>query len=203
MTEDNEFFSDENVEQVRKQIIPKVKCRFPGQRDNEEIRFILRRHKITLLPTAIIFFCLAFLPLAAYSLFLPLAFSAFLDKPYSDIYFLLITIYYGFLWIILFIEWLDYYLDIWIITNQRILSIEQQNLFHRMIAELDLKRVQDITSKVDGAWQTFFKFGDIKIQTASEESVIKPMAIPHPVIVRREIMNLCKAAQDQAGWGVN
>lgn len=181
----------------------KINFSFPGQRDGEEIRFILRRHKITLVPTVTIFFILTLLPLAFYSLLVPYPFSLLAQRPYSDIFFLSITIYYGFLWIIFFIEWLDYYLDIWIVTDERILDIQQKNLFHRVSAEIDLKRVQDISSTVNGFWQTFFQYGDIKLQTASEDNIIKPIAIPHPVVVRREIMELCKAAQEESGWGLN
>lgn len=200
MTQDSKpLVADETESPIQ---TTRIDYHFPGQREDEEIKFILRRHKITLLPALLVFFFMAFLPLAFYSLLVPYTFSAFLYEPFSSIYFLAITIYYGFLWIIIFIEWLDYYLDVWIVTNQRILDIEQRNLFHRVIAELDLKRVQDISSTVGGLWQTFFQYGDIKIQTASEENIIRPKQIPHPVTVRREIMRLCKEAQEQAGWGV-
>lgn len=182
---------------------PAIAYRFPGQRDNEEIKFILRRHTITLLPLLLVFFFFTFLPLAFYSLFVPYDVPLLAQKPYSDIYFLMTTVYYGFLWIIAFIEWLDYYLDIWIVTDQRILDIEQNNLFHRIASEIDLKRVQDISSTVNGLLQTFFQYGDVKVQTASEENNINLKQIPHPVTVRREIMELCKAAQEEAGWGLN
>jgi uncharacterized membrane protein YdbT with pleckstrin-like domain len=180
---------------------PSIDYHFPGQRDDEEIKFLLRRHRITLLPMALFFSGMAFLPLAFYSLLVPYTLTAFAYRPYSDIYFLLMTIYYGFLWIIFFIEWLDYYLDIWIITDQRIIDIQQKNLFHRVASEIDLKRVQDISSAVEGVFQTFFQFGDIKVQTASEENSINLKQVPRPVTVRREIMELCKAAQEESGWG--
>ena len=176
--------------------------RFPGQRPNEDIKFILRRHKVTMIVPLVYLFILAFLPLAFYALLIPYTFSAFMRAPYQDIYFLFITIYYGFLWIIAFTEWIDYYLDIWIITNQRIMDVQQRGLFHRVVAELDLKRIQDIISTVNGPLQTFFQYGDIQIQTASEENIIRPKAIPHPVTVRRKIMDLCRAAQETSGWGV-
>lgn len=179
-----------------------ISCRFPGQRDDEKIQFILRRHKITLFIPLLYLIVLAFLPIVLYALLIPYTFSAFLESPYMEIYFLMILIYYGFLWIISFIEWMDYYLDIWIVTNQRILDVQQRGVFHRVVAELDLKRVQDIRSTVSGSLQTIFQFGDIQIQTASEDNVIKPKSIPHPVTVRREIMELCKAAQEKAGWGI-
>lgn len=180
---------------------PSIDYHFPGQREDEEVKFILRRHRITLLPMVLIFSGMTFLPLAFYSLLVPYVLTAFVYKPYSEIYFLIITIYYGFLWIIFFIEWLDYFLDIWIITDQRIIDIQQKNLFHRVSSEIDLKRVQDISSAVEGIFQTFLQFGDIKVQTASEENSISLKQVPHPVTVRREIMELCKAAQEESGWG--
>jgi membrane protein YdbS with pleckstrin-like domain len=182
---------------------PSIDYSFPGQREDEEVKFILRRHPITLVPVVFISCFMVVLPLAAYSFFIAPTFPFFLREPYHDFYFLLTTIYYGFLWIILFIEWLDYYLDVWIITNQRILDIQQKNLFHRVASEIDLKRVQDISSTVEGPLQTFFQYGDIQIQTASENNLINPRQVPHPVTVRREIMELCKAAQDESGWGIH
>lgn len=180
---------------------PSLNCSFPGQRPDEEVKFLLRKHPVTLVPVVLISCFLAVLPLAAYSLFLTPTFPFLARAPYADLYFFLTSIYYGFLWIIVFIEWLDYYLDVWIITDQRILDIQQKNLFHRVASEIDLKRVQDISSAVEGPLQTFFQYGDIHIQTASENNLINPRQIPHPVTVRREIMELCKAAQDEAGWG--
>ncbi len=181
---------------------PSIDCHFPGQREGEEVKFILRRHPITLVPAILIFCFMAVLPLAAYSFFVTPTFPFFAREPYRDFYFLLTTIYYGFLWIILFIEWLDYYLDVWIITGQRILDIEQKNLFHRVASEIDLKRIQDITSTVEGPLQTFFQYGNVQVQTASENSRINLRQISHPVTVRREVMELCKAAQEGAGWGI-
>ena len=49
-----------------------------------------------------------------------------------------------------FIEFTDYYLDTWIVTTERIISIEQKGLFERTASELDLISVQDATAEVHG-----------------------------------------------------
>ncbi|RJQ37216.1 PH domain-containing protein [Candidatus Parcubacteria bacterium] len=64
--------------------------------------------------------------------------------------------------------WVKYYLDAWIITDQRIIAIEQHGLFHRSITEIAMERVQDVTIVVPGLLATFLGFGTITVQTASE-----------------------------------
>lgn len=67
-----------------------------------------------------------------------------------------------------FMRWLDYYLDVWIITDQRIIDIEQRGLFNRQTSEIAIERVQNVTVEVAGLIPTMLKFGNIKIQTAGE-----------------------------------
>ncbi|MEK7649796.1 MAG: PH domain-containing protein [Patescibacteria group bacterium] len=71
---------------------------------------------------------------------------------------------------IFFVEWLDYWLDAWIITDQRIIDIEQKSLFRREVSEFVIARIQDIKIETPGFIGTVLKFGNIRIQTAGEES---------------------------------
>lgn len=172
-----------------------ILTRFPGQREGEIVEFVLRSHILTLTMPFLAILFMAAIPMVFYALIIPMTLPAFLYKPYQDIYFLLTTIFYGFLWIIVFLEWSDYYLDIFLITNKRIMIIRQLGLFHRVVSELELSKIQDITSSVNGPLQTLFDFGSLEIQTASEDNKVEPKFIPHPVTVRRKIMELCDAAQ--------
>ena len=173
------------------------KCSFPGQHKNEEIKLILRKHLIVLLPHFVYISLMFLLPVVFYIIIVPTAFPAFLNAPYDKLFILLTLIYYGFIWIITFTVWVDYYLDVWIITNERLLDIEQIGFFNRVVSELDFKRIQDITSRVHGILPTMFGFGNIHIQTAAEESKFDLRTIPHPVTVRREITKLYKAAKEK------
>ena len=170
---------------------------FPGQHKEEEIKLVLRKHLIVLLPHFIYIFIMFLLPIAFYILVVPMAFPAFLSAPYDKLFILLSLIYYGSIWIMTLTVWVDYYLDIWIITNERLLDIEQIGFFNRVVSELDFKRIQDITSRVHGVLPTIFGFGNIHIQTAAEESKFDLKAIPHPVTTRREITKLHKVAKEK------
>ncbi|MEK7642776.1 MAG: PH domain-containing protein [Patescibacteria group bacterium] len=74
------------------------------------------------------------------------------------------------LWVIFFIEWTDYYLDVWILTNKRIVDIEQRGFFHRHVTSFRYEQIQDITVNTKGLIATFFKFGTLHIHTAGSTS---------------------------------
>lgn len=81
---------------------------------------------------------------------------------------LFLSLYIMALVLFLFLVWMDQYLDMWIITTERVIDIEQSGLFSREISEIPIKHVQDVTIEVHGLIETFLKFGTIRIQTAGE-----------------------------------
>lgn len=167
--------------------------RFSSRREGEEIEFVLRRSPLTLLPTLAVLAFLCLMPVVVFVAVVPVSLRGFLYQPYQNVYFFALTLFYGFAWIISAIEWSNYYLDIFTVTNKRLMNIQQRGLFHRVVSEVELEHIQDITSTINGPLQTLFDFGDLQIQTASEENKILPRSIPHPVQVRRKIMELCTA----------
>ena len=80
------------------------------------------------------------------------------------------TIYLALVWIMFFVEWTDYYLDVWVVTNQRIVDIEHNGLFARDVATVKLNEVEDITTDVSGILSTFLKLGTITVQTAASKN---------------------------------
>lgn len=133
---------------------------------NETVRFVIRRHWFVYLGPVLIFIVLfsipplvvrsgpGYLPILANPLVAPI------------VKFLLALYLLGLLTYIL-LHWTKYYLDTWIITDQRLIDIDQHGLFHREISEFPLERVQSITIEIPGFIATVLKFGNLKIQTAS------------------------------------
>jgi uncharacterized membrane protein YdbT with pleckstrin-like domain len=95
-----------------------------------------------------------------------------------------------FVWNFFFILWLDYYLDIWIVTNERIINIEQRGFFTRRISELKLTKVQDVTSEIIGVIPTLLNYGNIYVQTAGEKERFTFCQIPNPNYVKNMIVEL-------------
>ena len=96
-------------------------------------------------------------------------------------------------WLQFFNQFIDYYLDVSVITNTRIVDVEQTGLFGRTISELDLYKVQDVTSEVKGFWRSLFQYGFVYVQTAGETQRFVFENIPNAHAVRKQILELVDA----------
>ncbi|MES2135349.1 MAG: hypothetical protein V4449_03865 [Patescibacteria group bacterium] len=89
------------------------------------------------------------------------------------------------LWNLLFVRWTDYYYDIWVITNHRIVDIDQKGLFNRSTATLlTLDHIQDIEAQLNGIIGNLLNFGNVTIQTAAahREFIFEEVASPNGVV---------------------
>lgn len=84
-------------------------------------------------------------------------------------------------WMSLFMTWMNYYLDVWVMTDKRVFDIEQHSLFTRDVAEFRLDKVQDLGIEVRGLIPTILDFGDVHVQTAgrSTEFIIEEAPKPY------------------------
>jgi len=162
---------------------------FPGQEPDEKIIIILRRHGWILFQIIFIYGLLMFLPL--FFQWILKNNSNVLETELGPIIFALcVSIYYLALTTFFFRAWLDYYLDIWIITDERIVNVEQKGLFSREISTQRLYRIQDVTAEVHGVIPTFFHYGNVYIQIAGEEQRFVFKQIPDPYSVTKKLMQL-------------
>lgn len=93
-----------------------------------------------------------------------------------------------FIWFYAFLIWIDYYMDVWIITNERIVNIEQRGLFLREASDLEFSKIQDVTTDVVGLIPTILNYGDVYIQTAGEVERFKFRQVPDPYALKSLIM---------------
>jgi len=157
---------------------------FDEQEDGENVTILLRRH-----PFVIIIKILAFGVFALLPIILATALYSFLNaQELFGIFIFASSIYYLVLWSLLFYSLTMYTLDVWIVTDKRVIDSTQHGFFNRNISELHLFRIQDITVKIHGVIETILKFGDLHIQTAGAEERFKFLQIPKPVVVKDEIM---------------
>ncbi len=102
------------------------------------------------------------------------------------------SIYYLSIGIFFYTYFVNYYLDLLIITNDRLLHIEQEGIFARTISEVDLYKIQDITSTIDGFFPSMFNYGDLLIQTAGAVEKFSIVSIPKPESLRQKILDLAE-----------
>lgn len=103
------------------------------------------------------------------------------------------------LWITGFYFWTDYYLDVWIVTNQRIIDIEQKGFFHREVTTFSIDRIEDITVTVNGLLATFIKFGDLHAHTAADGHDFVIRQAKDPLHVKDLIMSQVRVEKGELG----
>ncbi len=112
---------------------------------------------------------------------------------------LLLAFWWLFIWMSIVATLTRYYLTIWIITTTRIVDIRQYGFFSRQVSSFLLSRIQDVTSDVDGFFETMFGFGKLNVETAGREEKFQMSGIQHPVEIRDLIMREIAALHKTEG----
>lgn len=170
----------------------------PNQLPNEHVIASLRKHPISLMG---IIFATALLFLVYPSAYFLAQASGVVLEPGSPFFSVLVLVgsaFFLYAWLFLYQAFLDYYLDIWVITNFRILNIEQTGLFSRRISEIRLYRIQDATATVSGALHTLLNYGKVEIQSAGENPHFVFEDIPDPNGVTKTILHLAEEDRKSA-----
>lgn len=88
----------------------------------------------------------------------------------------------------------NYYLNMWCITNKRVIKIDQVSLFNRQTGSFRLERLQDVTVGVKGIIATLLDFGTVHVETASENaSEFESRYMPRPQEVKALILEAADA----------
>ncbi len=163
---------------------------------NEHIVAIIRKHWFSSIIELVMLGVIALVPLFAYPFLKPYLFH----DVTTQAFYILLYVYFVYiiaLWIIAFIYWTDYYLDMWIVTNKRIVDIEQKSLFYREVSSLRLERIQDVKIQIHGFLDTFLKMGTIYVQTAGVEQEFKIPFAADPIQVKEVIMKAYTEASER------
>jgi hypothetical protein len=167
--------------------------RFPGQRGNETIKLIVRKHWIVDLKIAAAFSTFLLIPPILGSIVGFFTWDGTLSDNFLtflfffDLYFLTVVL-------VTYTQWLNDELDIIIVTNTRIISHEQVDLFHRQISEAHLEQIQDVTGIQKGMFQSLLDYGIIEVQTSSSDMFFIIRNAERPYEIARNLLDL----RDQA-----
>lgn len=159
---------------------------FETQADDEEITLLLRAHVITNVPWIVLVAILFLLPplLSWSNVFDPILDPLGITSTSMRI---LMLAWYLLAFAIALQNILHWYFNVYILTNNRIVDIDFQQLLYRKISSTELSNVQDITYSKGGVSQSIFDYGDLHIQTAGTLPQFEFLGIPKPGEVQKEI----------------
>lgn len=169
----------------------------PNSEPNEEVVIFLRRHWIDLLKIFLFTGLLLVVPIVVLTFLIIAGADLFMDPLWGPVGSAILASYLLIVLILTATEITDYWLDVWIVTNERIINIEQHGLFKRLVSEVRLDQIQDITSETLGFMETFLTYGDVYIQTAANKERFQFKNVDNPDDVKvkiSELVKICKTS---------
>lgn len=166
---------------------------FPGQEDDEPIFVFVRPYWLAFLPTALIFLFLMFFAVSSQLLIAGGNFA--IDGLTAQGLIYLFGLFQLVVIIVFLVAALDFYYDIVIVTDRRLVDIDQEQLFFRRISQLNLEDVEDVTSIVKGFFPSLFNYGSLEVQTAGEARNFEIPNIKHTHEVESIISDLAGQAK--------
>lgn len=169
---------------------------FPGQQENEQIIEIVRKHWFYLFQEMIVWLIFVAV-LFAIDKFLPIYLPSLFQNPLAPYLALFKNLYTLFLILGLLMLWEMYYLNMQIVTDQRIVDISQDGIFSHTVSELSLSKIEDVTGETKGIFGTMLGFGNVYVQTAGTVDRFTFDTIPHPEILEKKILDASQSLSKQ------
>ena len=99
--------------------------------------------------------------------------------------------------IILYIEWLNHELDMYVVTNNRVIGLEQIAFLNRAVTECNLWQIQEVNSKAKWLFANIFNYWTLSIQTAGSKTTLKMEFCPDVMQSSRKILNVVDNYRDE------
>ncbi len=101
--------------------------------------------------------------------------------------------------VFMYIEWINHELDMYVVTNSRIIWIEQVWFLNREVSQCALNDVQEVNSKTKWFFANMLNYWDLTIQTAWNASNFHMEYTPDPLQTSRKVLNLV----EEYKWSLN
>lgn len=174
---------------------------FESEELGEKIVLLLRPSLVTLVPPILVSLLLIAIP------FLVGAFLRLLNVTHTDFLttqqaFLLVVFWYLFVFGYIFFQFLLWYFNVYLLTNERIIDFDFKGLLSRQISFAKLSEIEDVEPKTIGFFGTFFNYGDVFVQTAGARPEFEFEKVPNPDEVAEEIMEQMRKEEGESPGAV-
>ncbi len=99
----------------------------------------------------------------------------------------------------LYIEWLNHELDMYVVTNNRVIWIDQISFLNRTVSECNLWQVQEVNSKTSWLLANIFNYWTLSIQTAWNKTTLRMDFSPNAIQWARKVLNIVDDYRDKNG----
>ena len=170
-----------------------LQYQFPWQKKDEKVKMLMRGFLLSLLIPISMILLGFFVPAFIFVFFIQ---SHWLYTRYQEWINSGILLWFGIgiFWILYLVyEW---FFDVCVVTDQRIIDIDQQGFFHQKVSEAGLSKVQDVIYEIRGFIQTFFNFGDVTVYTAGNDEGFTFENVHEPQKVHQKLLAIIEEFSD-------
>ncbi len=161
---------------------------FADKLDNEKLLLFLRRHFVTNVPWILEAVGIGLVPvLVTIASMFHLVSIDFLPSNYIM---MILLFYYFILAGFIFVNYLTWFYNISLVTNERIIDIDFSSIVFENVAATKLAQIEDVSYSQIGVVRSIFDYGDVLVQTAAAQDVFDFLAVPHPERVVKIINDL-------------
>lgn len=83
-------------------------------------------------------------------------------------------------------------LNVFLVTNRRILDLNQTGLFSKSVTETTFDKIQDISYNKKGIFATLLDYGDVVVKTASHDENLELKKVHHPADIQ-DLLTECQS----------
>ena len=159
---------------------------FESEEVGEKIILLLRPHIVTLIPPILVTIFLIITPFLV-RLFLNLIGVDLPAVLNPGQIFLIIIAWYLLVFGYAFFQFLLWYFNVYLLTNERIVDFDFKGILSRQVSFAKLAQIEDVSPKTVGFFGTFFNYGNVYVQTAGTTPEFEFEKVPHPDAVAEEI----------------
>jgi len=143
-------------------VVSPPKTRFESQDDDEQIVVLGRRHFVT---------NLKWMALACLAFFVPMFWGEFpmIKALDTNVSFILSIVWYSALLFFVIQNFILWFYNVYIVTNERLVDVDFFGLLYKNINVTQINRIEDVNYSQRGIGASFFNYGNVIVQTASEQ----------------------------------
>jgi len=171
-----------------------LNVRFETQEPQETVELFLRQHPVVNIPWIMLAIVLFLSPTIVF----PFLFRAL---PFQlPVGYVIVATAFWYLATFGFVltNFLHWFFNIYIVTNERIVDIDFKFLLYKHFSEAEHTKIQDISFTSSGIAATLFNYGNVNIQTAGESPTLEFEIVSHPQKVVETIRDLAEKIQKRS-----
>ncbi len=96
-----------------------------------------------------------------------------------------------------FYRLVDWYFNCGLISNQRVIDIDQKGLFQRTVSEVPYYKIDDVSYNIKGFRQTMFRYGNVVVAIKGYRSSVTLRNVAKPAMIQELILEV---EREIKGW---